>query len=99
MVEADLQFHRIAGNGVNRAAKYPCGKESGESDFHVVSRVVSEKNGQAQAATEGGLRGGASVEIVIKYFPFAEQVVLPAMLPLCAGIDPCASRPVLGMPL
>jgi hypothetical protein len=36
--------------------------------------------------------------LTYKCYPFAEQVVLLAMFPVSAGIDPCASHPVLGIP-
>jgi hypothetical protein len=38
-----------------------------------------------------GLLKTSAVRYAIKCFPFAEQVVLLAMLPVDAGIDPCAS--------
>jgi hypothetical protein len=41
----------------------------------------------------------ASVNIAIKCFPIAEQVAFLAIHPDCAGIYPCASHPVLGIPL
>lgn len=44
-----------------------------------------------------GLRKEYSMKLAIKCVPFVEQVMLLAMLPDVAGIDPCASL-ILGIP-
>ena len=45
-----------------------------------------------------GLGKACLVRLAIKYFPFAEQFVLLAMLPVVTETRPCASTPILGIP-